>query len=203
MIKNIVFDVGNVLVDFRYRDYMRDLGFTEETVEYFSENVVNTEYWTKMDNGYADIDVARHYFGEKMPQYGEENEKFWDNIEDIVAEYDYSEELIKYVRSLGFIPYALSNYPLKLSEMHWPKFRFLPFMEGYIISAKEKLIKPDPAIYRLLESRFGLNLSECAFVDDRSINVEAAEGLGMGGILFEGEELLKKKLLEMKYDITM
>ena len=203
MIKNIVFDVGMVLADFRYRDYMRDLGFSEEVVEYFSDNVVNTEYWTMMDNGFADIDEARPHFRELMPQYTEENDKFWDNIEYIVEEFDYSEELIKYVRSLGFTPYALSNYPLKLSELHWPKFKFLPVMEDYIISAREKLIKPDPAIYRLLESRFGLDLKECAFIDDRDINIKAANDLGMTGILFTDPESLKKKLLEILHDITM
>ena len=68
-------------------------------------------------------------------------------------------------------------------------------MDGYIISSKVKLIKPNPEIYKLLESKFGIKLSESIFVDDRQINVDAAEKLGVKGILFTGIDDLTKKLI--------
>ena len=194
MIRNIVFDVGNVLAHFRYREYMRDLGFDSELEEYFVEKVIMSDYWSLMDNGLVDDAMAEEHFRKEMPGYEKELAEFWKDIEHIVSEYDYSEWLVRTLKEKGYKVYALSNYPDKLSDMHWAKFRFLPLMDGYIISAKEKLIKPDPAIYKLLESRFGISLNESIFVDDREVNVEAAEKLGMTGILFTGLEDLKTKL---------
>ncbi len=69
MIKNIVFDVGDVLVDFRYKDYMRDLGMDEETVEFLSQNIVLTEFWHELDLGFRTNEEARVHFIGKYPEY--------------------------------------------------------------------------------------------------------------------------------------
>ena len=58
--------------------------------------------------------------------------------------------------------------------------------DGMIISGREKLIKPDPAIYRLLLSRYGLNAAETVFIDDRAENIRAAQSVGMQGIVYQG-----------------
>ena len=103
-----------------------------------------------------------------------------------MREYDYAPGLIREIKQMGYKVYILSNYPIEIAEMHWPKFRFLPLTDGHIISAYEKLTKPDAAIYRLLESRFGLDLTECLFIDDRQINIDGAASLGMETLLFKG-----------------
>ena len=201
-IKNFVFDVGDVLIDFRYRDHMRDLGFSEEAVEYLSEHMILTEFWHEMDLGLrSEKDAIEHYSG-KMPQYSKEVEIFWKNTEDLVREQEYSAPLIRAVKAAGYGAYILSNYPKELSETHWPKFRFLPEADGYIISALEKLAKPDPAIFRLLTTRFGLELSECIFIDDNPRNVEAAKKLGMEAIHFTGYDMLIRDLSE-QYGIVI
>ena len=194
MIKNIVFDIGDVLVYFRYREYMRDLGFSEELVEFFSEQMVLTPYWHNLDAGIVDDAHAVEYFQGLFPQYKEEIELFWSRIAEIVEEYDYSKGLVQSLKQAGYKVYALSNYPDKLSDLHWPTFTFLTDMDGYIISAKEKMAKPDPPIYHLLESKFGLNLSECVFIDDREANVQTALSLGMKAIRFTSYEDLTNEL---------
>ncbi len=196
MIKNIVFDVGDVLVDFCYRDYMRGLGFDEELVELFSKEIVLTEFWHELDLGVKTIDDGRILYTEKFPQYKEEIKKFWDNIMDIVKEYDYAKPLIHELKEQGYGVYILSNYPIETTEMHWPTFTFLKETDGRIISGYEKITKPDEGIYRLLESRFGIKLEECIFVDDRQVNIEAANKFGMTAILFTGYEDLRKQLGE-------
>lgn len=186
MIKNIIFDIGDVLVYFRYREYMRDLGFSEELVEFFSEQIVLTPYWHNLDAGVVDDAHAVEYFQELFPQYKDEIELFWSRIAEIVEEFPYAKGLVSDLKKAGYKVYALSNYPDKLSDLHWATFTFLPDMDGYIISAKEKVAKPDPAIYHLLESKFGLTLSECVFIDDREANVETARSLSMKAIHFKG-----------------
>ena len=191
MIKNVVFDVGNVMVHFRYREYMADLGFDKDTVDFFEKNIILGGYWKLMDNGLVDDGKAEEYFIEQYPQYEKEMRLFWAHIEDIMEEFDYSEGLVKELKAKGLGVYALSNYPDKLSDLHWKHFEFLKLVDGYLISAKEKLAKPDERFYRLLESRFGLDLTECMFVDDHEVNVEAAAALGMKAVHFTGEDTLK------------
>ena len=191
MIKNIVFDVGDVLVHFRYRDYMADLGFPEEEIDFLSENMVLTEFWNRLDMGIEDEDQAVSVFQAKYPQYADDIGLFWEHIESIVREFDYAPELVKGLRDKGYKIYVLSNYPDKLSDMHWKHFKFLEYTDGRLISAKEKLAKPDERFFRLLESRFGLNLSECMFIDDRKVNVDAAAALGMQAVHFTGEDTLE------------
>ncbi len=194
MIKNVVFDVGDVLVDFCYRRYMENLGFDEETVDFLSENMVLTNFWHELDQGEKTEADARKTFTEKYPQYKNEILKFWDNVEFIVEEYPYAEGLVRDIKAEGYNVYILSNYPIETAERHWPKFKFLPLTDGHIISGYEKITKPDAAIYKLLESRFGISLEESLFVDDRQINVDAANALGMTGILFTGYDKLVSDL---------
>ena len=201
MIKNVVFDVGDVLVAFCYKKYMRGLGFCEECVEFLSDNMVVTEFWHELDQGVKTEKDALEKFPKEFPQYKEEILKFWDNIQDIVEEYDYSEPLICKLKDKGYGVYILSNYPIETAERHWPKFKFLPHTDGHIISAYEKITKPDEGIYRLLESRFGVDLTECVFVDDRQINIDAANALGMTGILFTGYDNLIEELKKLDINI--
>ena len=193
-IKNIVFDVGNVLVDFRYISYMKSLGFSEETIALFTTNIVFSDFWKQMDLGTADMEDAPAFFTSQMPRHQDEIALFFKNIAGIVEEFPWSKPLVRRLKDAGYRVYALSNYPKRLAALHWKTFRFLPFMDGYIIPSHEKIAKPDPAIYRLLEERFGIALNESAFIDDSAENVAAAASLGMSAVLFDGYESLMEKL---------
>ena len=151
MIKNFVFDVGDVLAAFRVKDYLRDLGFDDELVELLANGMVFTEFWHELDLGTKTQADGIRIFTEKYPEYKDEILKFWDNIEFIVEEYDYAPGLIQMLKDKGYGVYILSNYPIETAELHWPKFKFLPLTDGHIISAYEHITKPDEGIYRLLE----------------------------------------------------
>lgn len=194
MIRNIVFDVGDVLVDFRYMDYMRNLGFDEECMQFLSSNMVITEFWHEMDLGIKTNADAVEHFTSLYPEYRSEIISFWDNVQDIVQEYDYAPELLRGLKEKGYGVYILSNYPIETAELHWPHFKFLEYTDGRIISGYEKITKPDEAIYRLLTSRFGIRLEESLFIDDREINIQAADRLGMKTILFTGYTELQREL---------
>ena len=188
-IKNIVFDVGNVLVDFCYMEYMKKLGFSEKMSLAFEKNIIFSPLWNDMDRGDLMIDEARQKFKDRLRETyrpcDPEVDIFVENIKDIVREYDYSMPLVKSIKDRGYKVYILSNYPKDLADLHWKSFKFLPLADGYIISAYEKLVKPDERIYRLLTERFGALLGESIFIDDRRINIDAAERYGMSGILFK------------------
>ena len=194
--RNIVFDVGNVLVDFCYMKYMKHLGFSDETAELFGSQLVVSDVWNDMDKGLFLMDEAKKIFKERLKGYESEIDLFFEKIAGIVEEYDYSAPMLKKLKKLGYNVYILSNYPKDMAELHWKNFKFLKEADGYIISAFEKKVKPDREIYDLLTERYKAELSESIFVDDRQVNIDAANAYGMKGVLFKDYESLKADLLD-------
>lgn len=188
VIKNIVFDVGMVLVDFRWRDYMLDIGIAPELQEPFGERMVKSDFWKDLDRGTEREDEAPSYFKSQMPEYETEIDLFWKDMTDIVREFDYAAPWIHMLKQAGYRVYLLSNYPPKLADLHWNRFSFLPELDGMIVSGHEKMVKPEENIYRLLFERYGLKPEECIFIDDRDDNIRTAESLGMRGIVFKNYE---------------
>lgn len=187
-IKNVIFDMGMVLVNFRWRDYMMDLGFDKAVIEELGKKMVMSEFWEDMDRGIRNEEDALIYFKTELPQYEKEINLFWKNIADIVCEFDYAAPLIHKLHEAGYRIYLLSNYPLGLSELHWPNFSFINDVDGKVISAVEKMVKPEPDIYKLILNRYQLIPKECIFIDDRVDNVNTAKKLGMKGIVFQNYE---------------
>jgi putative hydrolase of the HAD superfamily len=187
-IKNVIFDMGMVLVNFRWRDYMMDLGFDKAVIEELGKKMVMSEFWEDMDRGIRNEEDALIYFKTELPQYKKEINLFWENIADIVCEFDYAAPLIHKLHEAGYRVYLLSNYPLGLSELHWPNFSFINDVDGKVISAVEKMVKPEPDIYKLILNRYQLIPKECLFIDDRVDNVNTAKKLGMKGIVFQNYE---------------
>lgn len=118
--------------------------------------------------------------------FAEELEVVWSNRPLYVAPRAYAVPLIESLKAAGYRIYLLSNYPIVLFEMHKARqcFPFLDLVDGAIISAYERVVKPEPGIYELLLKRYGLEASECIFLDDREENVDAAKALGLKGIVF-------------------
>lgn len=193
-IYNIVFDVGMVLIDFCWEKHCRRLGFDEAVIQAFDVNMIHSQYWSMLDEGLLEEEEAISQFLKCMPSYQKEIMKFWEQPEYFVEEYDYAAPMISRLKNLGYHVYLLSNYPYNLYKIHWPSFEFYSLVDGYVVSAAEKLKKPNPAIYKLLCNRYQLKPKECLFIDDRQDNVEAAIQVGMEAVLFEGYESLKAYL---------
>lgn len=193
-IHNIVFDVGMVLIDFCWEKNCHRLGFDDKVIRAFQVNMIDSEYWSLMDEGLIEEEDAIHEFIKAMPAYQKEVERFWKEPEYFVEEYRYAAPMIKELKEKGYKVYLLSNYPLNMYKLHWPAFTFYSMVDGYVVSAVEKLKKPDMAIYKLLCERYQLRPEECLFIDDRKVNVDAAKALGMQTVLFCGEKDLKEHL---------
>lgn len=189
MFKNIIFDVGEVLVHFRWKEYMEeDLGFPSETVKVLGDTIVMSDKWGKLDDGSMDEDEAPSYFKKLLPEYGQEIDRFFDGIVSIVNEYPYARDMILGLKKKGYNVYLLSNYPPKLAKKQWPGFSFFQDVDGYVISGLEKVTKPDAKIYQILLERYQLKAEECLFFDDRPVNIEGAERVGIAGKVFHGPE---------------
>lgn len=190
MIKNIVFDIGNVLVDFRWRSLMEDLQIPEETQKRFEKTVFGSPWWGELDHGiYEEAEILTH-FREDNKDHLDAFNLVWDNRDKLVAPYTYAVQWIERLKKAGFKVYLLSNYPRDVFTLHTECgcFPFLDKVDGKVVSGFVKMVKPNADIYEHLLREYGLQAKECVFIDDREENVEAARALGMKGIVFAGYE---------------
>ncbi len=193
-IETVIFDVGGVLIDFCWERYCMELGFSEDVIRTFHDQMICSEIWDFLDEGTIRTENAIQEFEQRMPQYAKEVRRFWQHPEFFVEEYGYAGDLIRSVKEKGYAVYLLSNYPYDMYKMHWPKFSFYSMVDGYVVSAEEKLRKPDPAIYHLILERYHLVPDTCLFIDDRKNNTDAAIRVGMNAVQFTDAESVRKLL---------
>lgn len=190
MIKNIIFDVGNVLVDFCWRELMEDLGFPKDLQGIFEKTVFGSHWWEELDRGIVDEDKVVNMLRKDNSAHFDEFDLIWANRDKLVKPYDYTAGMIDTLKARGFQVYLLSNYPKTLFELHTKSgcFPFIDKIDGKVVSGFVKLVKPEKEIYEYLLNAYDLKAEECVFLDDRKDNIEAAKTIGMNGILFEGYE---------------
>lgn len=190
MIKNVIFDIGNVLVDFRWRALMEDLKLPKETQAVFEKTVFGSRWWAELDHGIYEEAKILEKFREDNREHLEEFNLVWDNRDKLVEPYAYSAEWIAKLKSCGLNVYLLSNYPRDVFTLHAECgcFPFLDKVDGKVVSGFVRMVKPNADIYEYLLKEYKLKESECVFIDDREENVDAAEDLGIKGIVFQNYE---------------
>lgn len=187
MIRNVIFDYGNVLVDWNPAYlFLPVFGGDEEKCRFFTENVCNREWFTRMDRGES-MDVCVAELQAAFPQYADAVAMFRDRWFDMCnGDIPGMYEIIQELKREGVGVYGLTNWPAETFTEARRRFRTLASIDNYVVSSSVKLVKPDPAVYNLLLSRFNLNAEECVFIDDRADNVNAAIAVGMKGIVYPG-----------------
>ena len=203
MIRNIIFDIGQVLVDFRWRGYMLDLGIPEETADLLGEKTINSPIWGELDLGVRPEEDVIADMIRIVPDHEEEFRRFMDNPVDVVRPFPKTRERMLKLKEAGYNIYLLSNYPKSMFELHAERsFNFMDIIDGKIVSSFERLVKPQPEIYELLLSRYNLKREECIFLDDRMINVEAARALGISAIHVKTQDAAMEELGELLHILS-
>ena len=197
MIRNIVFDIGNVLTDFRWREFLQDKGFDDAMIDRIAKASVMSPVWNELDRGEWDEKRLMAEFVKLDSEIEEELHLAYDNVTGMVTKRDYAVSWVKELKSKGYSVYYLSNFSYKAYMECRDALDFIPYTDGGILSYQDKIIKPDEGIYKLLLSRFGLKAEECVFLDDTPRNVEAAKRLGFHVIHFQTKEQAEVKLREL------
>lgn len=174
----VVFDVGKVLFDWDLRLLIRKLIADEAEVEHVFANVVSTEWHFNHDAGVPLSEMVPARIAE-FPQYEAVIRAYASRFnETIPGPIPGSIELVEELHARGVPLYAITNFGADF----WPAFSatqpvFARFRD-VVVSGDEKIVKPDPAIYRIAEQRFGHAPHEMLFIDDNRDNVEAARACG-------------------------
>lgn len=197
MIKNIIFDIGNVLTDFRWKGFLEDKGFDETMIDRIAKASVESPLWNEFDRGDWPDEKLMQAFVENDPEIEKELHEAYDDIHGMVTLRDYAIPWIQQLKAKGYRVLYLSNFSLKAYRECDDALVFLPYMDGGILSYQDKVIKPDPAIYKLLLKRFELVPQECVFLDDTQKNVDAAVAQGIYGIRFVTKEQAEADLRKL------
>jgi putative hydrolase of the HAD superfamily len=199
MIKNIIFDIGNVLVGFDWQEYMKGFGFSREKENAIAKAMFGSPAWNEVDRGVLSIDEIEQLFIENAPQYREDIPRVFRGAAQCLTRRDYAIPWIQELKRQGFTIYYLSNFSkFVLDAVRDTVLDFLPYTDGGLFSYEVQQIKPDPAIYRSLLERYPeLRPEESVFFDDTPANIEAAAELGFHAIHFRSQEQGRTALVHL------
>lgn len=197
MIRHIVFDMGQVLVQFSAGLFSERLRLSAEDAELIRREVLTTVEWVRMDRGTISDDDALARMCARLPQRLHDTAAYlvrrWnDPIVPVPGMADVARDL----KAAGYDLYLLSNAATR-QHTYWHNIPGSEYFSGTFISADYHLLKPEDAIYQAFFKKFGLKPEECLFIDDSAPNIEASENAGMAGIVFHGDAArLRRQLAE-------
>lgn len=205
MIKNIIFDVGKVLIDWEPYSTMRELGFSEAAIDAIRKNLFESNAWSEEDRGLMTPVEMEDYLVSFIPEYEREVRLFYKHATDSIMPRSYVIPWIKALKQAGFNTYVLSNFGGEAMKrgVQMGGINFLDQLDGYLFSYEIHKVKPEPEIYTALFERYNLTPSECIFIDDLPINIEGGKAVGMDGIVFETFEQVCNDLRALDVEFTL
>ncbi len=196
MIKNVILDIGDVLGHFQWRELVaKYMHLTDEEFKTLVDAMMTSGLWDEFDRSLMSDEEIVAKIIEKAPSIADRIPEFFKHMDEIVEDYDYSCPWINELHEQGFKVYILSNYGKTAFEACTKKrLKFVPLVDGKVISYELKLVKPQREIYEFLLNKYSLKAEECVFFDDRAVNIEGAERVGIHGILFKNIHQAKADL---------
>jgi len=196
VVRNIVFDLGGVLVDWNPEYLFRDVFSDKSELAYFLDTVCTPD-WNELQDAGRSLSEAVRTLQEKHPKYRNEIHLYYDQwttmlggpIEQNVA---LLEPLKANYRLFGLTNWSAETFPIACDL-----YPFFGEFDGIVVSGDEKVAKPDERIYRLLLDRYGLTANECLFIDDNARNTRAASALGIQTLHLTNDMCLRSELVHL------
>jgi len=195
-IKNIIFDLGGVLIDWNPKYVYRQIFNTEKEVDWFLENITTHDWNIQQDAGRL-LSDATNALVVKHPKWASEIQAFYGRWEEMLGgPIEETVALLKYLISLKqYRILALTNWSHETFPVAIERYGdFLNLFEGILVSGVEKMKKPDHEIYELMLSRYDLIADESIFIDDSAKNIQGAKECGIHGIVCKSPSQLKTDL---------
>ena len=205
MIRNIIFDLGNVIINYNQEQIINNFTKKEEEIKYIYDEIFHAPEWELMDLGNITNDEVIEVINKRNEfKYQKLTDNFlheWYKKQEINRDIV---EIAKKLKKNGYNLFVLSNMA-NLTYEYFKNDEFFSLCTGIIISAHEHLIKPDEKVFRLLLDRYKLNAEECLFIDDdpSEQNYKTANKIGIQGrrIIPNQAEDVRKLLLEFNIEI--
>jgi 2-haloacid dehalogenase len=195
----VIFDVGRVLFDWDLRHLFAKLIADERELDWFVTNVVTPEWHFQHDAGRPLAEMVPERKAEFPDQAALIDAYATCFNETIPGPVPGSLELVERLDAAGVPLFAITNFGHEFWEMFRPTQPVFDRFRDIIVSGTEKMVKPDPAIYRLAIERFGIDPAGALFVDDVAANVAGAESVGIAGHRFVDAATLERALVARAY----
>jgi epoxide hydrolase-like predicted phosphatase len=194
MIKNIVFDLGNVLISFKPAEFFEKKNYSEKVRERILTDIFRSEEWLRLDNGELSTTEVIESIASRSSLKKEEIAFIFNLRTELMYPIDQNVKILPELKKRGFRLYFLSNFPLDIFDEIKSGYYFFKYFDGGLISAEAKVSKPESRIYEILMEKYSLAPEECLFIDDIEINVKAAEAIGMQGLVTFGALGISQKV---------
>lgn len=199
MIKNIVFDMGNVLVGYDSRRVCEHYIADEKDRELVRTAVFVSPEWVYLDMGLMTDEEALSRMCERLPERLHEAARLclenWHRY--CMWTIREMEPVVRRLKARGKRIYLLSNAAVRLRDCYEDVIPAIDYFDGVLFSAEERCIKPQREIYKRFFDKYELMPEECFFIDDLQMNIDGAKACGMEGYCFADGDLEKlKQVLE-------
>ena len=192
-----MFDVGGVLLDWNPRHLYRKLFVDETEMEWFLAEICSPTWHALHDRG-ASTAASCAELASRHPELSKLIWAWSDRSEEMIGGVDTgSVEVLRAVGETGLPCYALTNMEAETYPLRLKRFPFLGWFDGTVVSGREGVAKPEPAIFRRLLDRFGLPPNTTLMIDDNKENLEAANRLGIQTTLFCSAHQLRAELVAL------
>jgi len=194
-IKAIIWDLGNVFINWDPKRLFDNLIEDEEKRAYFLNNVCTMDWNENQDAGYP-IKQATEELAAKHPEWKEYIESYYGRwVEMLGGPIEGTVEIFRELKQKDNLKhYALTNWSHELFPTALQMFDFLHWFDGRVVSGEERMRKPQPEFYQVLLDRYSLQAGDTIFIDDNLRNVKAAEAMGIRSIQFHSPEQLREEL---------
>ncbi len=188
MIRNILFDLGGVLITYHPEETLLAVGYSKEEASRLNHAVFLDPLWRELDRGtYRSMEEALPLFYKAHPDDAALIQSFFsrDWMKILFQPIDESVLFLKKMKQEGYRIYFLTNYAAETYRETSSRVPFFKLADGAVVSSDVKLLKPDPRIYQILLERYHLVPEETVFFDDNEINVQAAIACGIHAQVFQ------------------
>ncbi len=198
-IKAIIFDFGNVLLEWNPRNvYQRYFPDDPEGMERFFKEVNFADWNLQQDKGRPFAEGVA-ILSQQFPQHSHLIQAYHDHwVESVSGSIAGTVRILKQLKQAGYSLYGLSNWSAETFPYARKKYDFFDLLDDIVISGEVGHIKPDPEIFQIMLEKVGRPAQECLFIDDSLTNIKQAQKMGFATIHFQSPEQLETKLRELK-----
>lgn len=193
MIKNIIFDLGNVLLNWKPEEYLKLKNIEAGKISEVYKEIFQSKEWDMLDRGMIDEEEAKDIIINRSKN-GHLIKLAFENWYELFTPIEDSIDIMKSIKRANYKVYFLSVFHLLAFENVTKRYNFFELFDGGVASFEVKQVKPEEGIYKRLVEKYTIKPEESIFIDDSQANVEAAKKLNFNVILFKSSKDLRKKL---------
>ena len=182
MIRNIIFDLGNVLLSWKPDEYLETSEFSKKDIPIILDDIFRSKEWLKLDNGDLTVKEAIDIISSKSTLKRALIEQVFEKRIEILHPLTENVKLLPVLKKRGYKLFYLSNFPKDLFQPVLDRNDFFNYFDGGLISADLRLSKPDVRIFKTLLDKYKLKAEESLFIDDLHANIMGARESGIESI---------------------